>query len=92
LGNALIEALRSGLPCVACDAGPVRELLGDHETGVVIPPGDPEELARAIMDLALDLPQRQSLSARASSWSMERFSGARFASGYRELLGMENVS
>lgn len=92
LGNALIEALRAGLPCVACDAGPVRELLGDHQYGVLIPPGDPGELARAIMDLALDLPRRQSLSARASSGSMERFSAARFALGYRELLGMENAS
>jgi glycosyltransferase involved in cell wall biosynthesis len=92
LGNALIEALRSGLPCIACDAGPVRELLGDHETGVVVPPVDPEALAQAIMKLALDLPKREALSARSTVGAMERFTAARFASGYRELLGMENAS
>lgn len=92
LGNALIEALRVGLPCVACDEGPVRELLGEHETGLVVPPGDPAALARAIIDLALDHPRRLDLSARATTRSREHFSGSRFASGYLELLGMSHAS
>jgi glycosyltransferase involved in cell wall biosynthesis len=92
LGNALIEALRFGLPCVASDAGPVRELLGDGQTGVVVPSGDPAALAQAIADLALDHPRRVALSARAATAAMERFSGSRFASGYLELLGMSHAS
>lgn len=89
LGNALIEALRLGLPCLAFDEGPVRELLGTEEAGVVVPTGDTNALAAAIRDFATDLPRRELLSTQAREWAGERFSGARFASGYRELLGME---
>jgi glycosyltransferase involved in cell wall biosynthesis len=92
LGNALIEAMRFGLPCVATDRGPVRELLGEPGTGVVVAADDAEALARAMTDLAPDLPRRQSLSTRALDWAREQFSGERFASGYLELLGMARAS
>jgi glycosyltransferase involved in cell wall biosynthesis len=34
-----------GIPCVATDSGDARELIG--ETGLVVPPRDPEALAAA---------------------------------------------
>ena len=50
-GVVAVEALSTGLPVVACDSGGVTEVLGDEPTalGSVVPAGDPEALAAAIL-------------------------------------------
>ena len=45
---AVIEAMMSGLPVVATRVGGVPELVAEHETGLLVPPGDPEALAAAL--------------------------------------------
>lgn len=51
-GVAPVEALASGLPVVASDTGPLREILGPDPTplGALAPIGDPEALAAAILE------------------------------------------
>jgi glycogen(starch) synthase len=48
LGTVLIEALQAGLPCVATRVGGIPEAVDDGETGLLVAPGDPAALARAI--------------------------------------------
>lgn len=43
-----IEAGLSGLPVVATDVGAIREVVIDDESGVVVPPGDPDALAQGL--------------------------------------------
>lgn len=46
------EALTLQLPIVASDVPPIRQKLGPDNLGVLVPPKDPELLARAIIRLA----------------------------------------
>jgi glycosyltransferase involved in cell wall biosynthesis len=46
--NVVLEAMASGLPVVATDAGGVREMIDDPRGGTIVARGDARALARAI--------------------------------------------
>jgi glycosyltransferase involved in cell wall biosynthesis len=46
---AVIEASAMGLPVIATDVGGLRRSVVDGKTGLLIPPHDPEALAKAIL-------------------------------------------
>lgn len=48
LPTVLIEAMSLGLPVVAAEGGGVGEIVEDGKTGIVVPPGDAESMARAM--------------------------------------------
>ncbi len=48
LSNALLEAMAAGLPCIANDIPPNREVLKNGEAGVLVPVGDEEKLTAAM--------------------------------------------
>jgi phosphatidylinositol alpha-1,6-mannosyltransferase len=50
-GIVFLEAMAAGLPIVACRAAAVPEVVLDGETGILVPPRDPDALARALGDV-----------------------------------------
>jgi glycosyltransferase involved in cell wall biosynthesis len=66
LPNALIEAQALGLPAVStrCPTGP-EEIIEDGVTGFLVPVGDADAIASAILDLLSDVPARRRLGAAA---------------------------
>ena len=58
-----LEAMASGLPVVASRTGGLPEIVVEGETGVLVPPGDPRELADALVGLAKDRDRRRALGA-----------------------------
>jgi glycosyltransferase involved in cell wall biosynthesis len=71
-----LEAMAHGRPIVATDVGGMREQLG--EAGVLVPPGDADALAEAVIGLLDDRERRAHLSAEAARRAREAFSLARF--------------
>ena len=89
-----IEAMAAGRPLVATDVGGVREAIGD--TGFVVPPRDPEAVARASLKLLTDHPLRQQMGAAArdrvfNSFTLENFLGI-YRTLYREVADKTNES
>lgn len=64
--HVVAEALATGIPTVATDAGGTAEMLQDGD-GVVVPPADPEAFAEALIDVCarIDSFDRHELAARA---------------------------
>jgi glycosyltransferase involved in cell wall biosynthesis len=48
-GRVLIEAMAAGKPVVATDAGAVGEIVDDGAEGILVPPGDAQALAEAVV-------------------------------------------
>ena len=61
--NKAFQALACGTPLITADTPAARELLGDGESALLVPPGDPEALAAAVRRLAEDRGLAERLSA-----------------------------
>lgn len=60
-GIVYCEASAAGVPIVAADSGGVSEAVRDEETGILVPPKDPEAAARAIRYLIENRAVRQEM-------------------------------
>jgi glycosyltransferase involved in cell wall biosynthesis len=65
LPNVLVESAFAGVPFVMTEVGSVGELVEDGVTGLLVPPGNPRALAKAILRLAGDDSLRQKVTANA---------------------------
>jgi len=85
LPNVLIQAMVCGTPVVAtdCPSGP-REILEDGRYGNLVPPGDPKQLAEAILMNLSILQDPSIIKRRADFYSADKSSSALF-----QLLGVQ---
>ncbi len=65
-----VEAMASGVPIVASNTGALPEVIGD--AGILVPPGDPRSLAKALEGLA-SVPERWQVLRQRGLASVERF-------------------
>jgi glycosyltransferase involved in cell wall biosynthesis len=64
--RALLEAMASGLPCIATDVGGIPEIVSDREFASLVPTANPQELAKAMIALAgMTNSERNELAERA---------------------------
>jgi glycosyltransferase involved in cell wall biosynthesis len=62
-GIVLLEAMACGRPVIATVVDGPPEIVEDGRSGLLVPPGDPEALAKALVELLLDPSRRASLGA-----------------------------
>lgn len=87
--NVLLEAMASGLPCVATDIPGVKEVIASRENGMLVPPQDVDRLATALSKLMRDETLRHSLGSAARETILDSFSlhamGKRYVDLFRSL-------
>lgn len=87
--RTVMEAFIAGTPVVATRVGGIPELVHDGETGLLVEPRQPEQLAHAVM-LALEPQMRERLRRAAARVAIERCSVeaelARIAAIYEQVL------
>jgi glycosyltransferase involved in cell wall biosynthesis len=87
--TAVLEAMATGLPVVATDAGSIPEVLTDGEDGVIVPQRDPQAIAAAVADLLRDPGRRAALGRGARRTIESRFEVSRWEPLFHQhLLGV----
>ena len=84
-GRPLATALAHGLPCLASDVPGLRSLVEDGDVGHLVPPGESEALADAILDLLADSFGSAALGLHARDSVARRFDPGREAADLADL-------
>jgi glycosyltransferase involved in cell wall biosynthesis len=79
------EAMALGRALIASDIGPLRELVLNQQTGVLVPPEQPALWARAIGELLEDSALRSRLGGAATAAARSRFGSDRIAAATLEV-------
>ncbi len=74
LGVVLLEALRFGRPVVASELGGIPDIVKPGRSGWLVPPGDPEALARTLGELAAAPEEARRIGRAGREFANERFS------------------
>jgi glycosyltransferase involved in cell wall biosynthesis len=87
-GLVLIEAMAADVPVVATNVPGIRDVVRNRQTGLLVPPFSPAELARAIGRVLDDPVLRGRLIEQARDDVARRFTWDVVLPQYRSLLGL----
>ena len=91
-GLVALEAMASGKPVIGARSGATPEIVLDAETGFIVAPMAPAELAEKLVLLATDERLQREMGAagrhRVETEFNERLPAARFSRIYEELAGV----
>ena len=79
---SVLEAFAAGLPVVTTPTGDIATLVREGQTGLLVPPGDPERMAGAVASLVVD-PARARAMARRAREVVERYTWAAVKEAWR---------
>jgi glycosyltransferase involved in cell wall biosynthesis len=85
LSNSVMEAMAAGLPVVASDIPPNRELVADGQTGYLAPVGDRVAFAQLAERILLDPALAQKLGSAGRERIGTSFSVEKMVAGYSRL-------
>jgi len=86
-GLAVVEAMAMGNAVVATTAGGLPEVVAQGETGLLVPPGDAESLAKAVISLLENKFKREQMGVCGRMRAQERFSLDAFVAQMEQLYG-----
>lgn len=83
LPTTVIEAMAFGLPVIGTDLGGIPEMIEDGETGYLVSPVNPEELAEKIKLLLESEDLRREMGRKGQERYREHFTKKKFTERYR---------
>lgn len=90
LGTSILEALATGTPVVAAQAGGAAEMVVPGQTGRLVPVRDTDALTEAIIAALIEKDESLALAEAGKGWVEDKFSVSRMVMGtletYRELV------
>jgi glycosyltransferase involved in cell wall biosynthesis len=86
LPNVVLEAFAAGVPAVATAVGGTPEVIQDGVSGYLVPPGDPDALARRIRDVLGDDGMRRTMARHAREQVRGHFTFEAQSLRYQQLL------
>ena len=89
-GIVILEAALHDVPSVATRCGGIPDAIAEGATGVLVPPGQPQDMAEAILHLLQHPGRLKELGAAARQRTLSEFKwdavAARYESGLQEML------
>ena len=73
-GLAIVEAMAAGTAVVATASEGAKEVIEDQKTGVLVPIGDVQHMARAVIDLLSNSEIRRAIATQAAQSAAKKFS------------------
>ncbi len=89
-GLPAAEAMSCGTPVIVTDGGALPEVAG--HAGIVVPKGDPQPLARAILDLVQNPEKHAEVAAACLARARDAFNWQKIAPHYLALLEKARVA
>jgi glycosyltransferase involved in cell wall biosynthesis len=75
--NVLVESLAMGLPAVATTVSALPEIIRQNETGLLVPPDNPDRLAEAVLTMLTDDDLRRRCIHKGQELVADRFDNRR---------------
>jgi glycosyltransferase involved in cell wall biosynthesis len=85
-GMGFIEAMAHGLPVVALDWGPIKDVVPHGKCGLLVKRPEPVLLAEAICRLAGDKVLRTTLGRNGQHWVVDQFSASHVGLAIRYVM------
>lgn len=83
---SILEAMAAKVPVIATRVGAAPEMLEDHVSGLLVDPNQPEQLAKALVEIFENDRLRQELPIKAHQQVLTRFSLREMVSQYEKLF------
>lgn len=90
-GFVFLEAMSQGVPCIGSNLNAMPEIIEHGQTGYVVPPRNPQALARAILDFYADPANRARMGAKAVARVRARFTWDHVARTLARVMFEENL-
>ena len=88
----LLEAMSQGVPCIASSVGGIPQVIDSGVDGILVAPGNPDEISAAIHSLFVDTAKREILSDNAKQKISLKYNitdwTAKIESEYLDILQM----